>query len=302
MSGRRWTRCVRIGVPVVVGLALSACGAEPAPSGGPAPFGAVEVPLIGEPVGTATKHELDVAAALPVPADDRPASAVDVAAPAVAAPEVAVPAVAPGPAPQDLDQPAIWPASDVVFATPEEAAADFVSNVLISDGDPALGEFQQGDARSGEIAVLFTGETGELDPPMQRGTLLLRRIGPTDGWYVIAATSDGATIDTPSALGDVTAGRLTVAGAGRGFESTLVVSAFPPGDNTALFDRQIGAGGVYADLEPYSVELDLSGAPPGDVVVILVHGGTGLGSDPSTFAAIPIVIAAAPSPTIPPTK
>jgi hypothetical protein len=248
----------------VVGLALSSCGADPAPS--------AESPEL-EAVG--------------------PGSDV---------PERARPEIVPRPQQQALDQPAIWPAADVVFATPEEAAADFVSAVLISEGDPALGEFQQGDARSGEIAVLFPGESGELDPPVERGVLLLRQIGPTDGWYVIAATSDGAVIDTPSASQAVPAGAVTVSGEGEGFEGTLVVSAFPPGDAAATFDLQIGAGGAFAGPEPYSVELDLSGAADGDVVVILVRGDSGLGNDPSTFAAIPIVITSAPTETLPPTK
>ena len=296
MGDRRWTRFGRIGVVVVAGLALSACGTDPAPSAEQPQLEALEIPPIGDPTGTETTHGFDIAAdaATPVPqqADDRLAPAVEVAGPAVAA----------VPERQELDQPAIWPAADVVFATPEEAAADFVSAVLISEGDPALGEFQQGDARSGEIAVLFAGETGDLDPPLEKGVLLLRQIGPTDGWYVIAATSDGAAIDTPSALEEVPAGTVTVSGEGRGFEGTLAVSAFPPGDDAATFDLQIGAGGAFADLEPYSVELDLSGTASGEVVVILVHGDTGLGNDPSTFAAIPIVIASTPSATIPPTK
>ena len=212
MGDRRWTRFGRIWVVGVVGLALSACGPDSAPSAEPPQLEALEIPATGDPTGTETTDEFDIAAdaatALPEQADDRPAPAV----------EVAVPEVAPAPERQDLDQPAIWPAADVVFATPEEAAADFVSAVLISEGDPAFGEIQQGDARSGEIAVLFAGETGDLDPPLEKGVLLLRQIGPTNGWYVIAATSDGAMIDTPSALEEIPAGPATVSGEGRGFE------------------------------------------------------------------------------------
>lgn len=261
----------------VVGLVLSACGAEPDPS--------AALPQVDE---------------RPAPAIERPQpETAPEAAPAIERPQPSVAAV---PAQQALDQPAIWPAADVVFATPEEAAADFVAAVLISEGDPVLGEFQAGDARSGEIAVLFAGESGDLDPPLESGILLLRQIGPTDGWYVIAATSDGVVIDAPSAGSEVAAGPVTVSGQGRGFEGTLVVSAFPPGSDADPLDLQIGAGGALGDLEPYSVDLDLSGAAPGDVVVILVRGDTGLGSDPSTFAAIPIVIASAPSPSLPPTK
>ena len=266
MSDRRGARFGHLWALGAVGLTLSACGAAPEPSAESPRLESVELPPV-----------LDLA-------------------------DTARPDVAPRPEQQDLDQPAIWPAADVVFATPEEAAADFVSAVLISEGDPVLGEFQQGDARSGEITVLFAGETGDLDPPLEQGILFLRQIGPTDGWFVIAAASDGAVIDAPSALDEVPAGTVTVSGEGRGFEGTLAVSAFPPGDDAASFDVQIGAGGAFDDLEPYSVELDLSGAADGQVVVILVRGDTGLGSDPSSFAALPIVIESAPSATIPPTK
>lgn len=73
-------------------------------------------------------------------------------------------------------------------------------------------------------------------------SLLLRQIGPTEGWSVIAATSDGAMVDISSAVEEVPAGTVTVSGAGRGFESTLAVSAFPPTAAAATFDLQIGAG------------------------------------------------------------
>jgi hypothetical protein len=260
-----WMPAMAVGAVVSAGLA--SCGVDSTSSDELPQTDAVELPTVGAP-GDAS------AASAGVPAPGR----------------------------QELAQPAVWPAPDVVFATPEEAAADFVSNVLVSEGDPVLGEFQQGDARSGEIAVLFAGEDGDLDPPQERGLLLLRRIGPTDGWYVIAATSEGATIDGPSALEEVAAATLTVSGEGRGFEGTIVVSAFPPGDDEAAFDLAIAAGGASADLEPYRADLDLSGASVGDAVVILVRGDTGLGSDPGTFAAIPIVIGAPPPVTVPATK
>lgn len=284
---------VEFGVVGFVVVALAACGVDPGPTAEPSQLGSAERAAVGDPPATATARATDIVtrgalAPLERVEPRRTPSADTLATDATRRPTV-----------EQLDQPAIWPAPDVVFDTPEEAAADFVSSVLISEGDPVLGEFQQGDARSGEIAVLFAGEAGDLDPPIESGILSLRRIGPTDGWYVIAASSDGVVIDTPSALAEVPAGSLTVAGEGRGFEGTLVVSAFPPGDNDAELDQQVGAGGALDELEPYSVELDLTGAADGDVVVILVHGDSGLGSDPSTFSAIPVVVAPA---TLPPSK
>jgi hypothetical protein len=189
---------------------------------------------------------------------------------------------------EKLQQPAIWPAPDVAFATPEEAAADFVAQVL--GVPPVLGEFQRGDTRSGEIEVLFPGEGG-ADTPTPRGLLLLRQIEPRDDWFVIAAVSEHALISSPEGLAVVAAGPLTVEGMGRGFEGTVVVSAFVVGSAEVVLDSQITQGGAFADSEPFVVTLDLSAAEPGDVVVLLVRGDVGLDTDPGDFSAIPVVIA-----------
>jgi hypothetical protein len=184
-----------------------------------------------------------------------------------------------------LDQPAIWPAADVVLPTPEAAAADFVEAVL---GVPAvLGEYQAGDARSGEIEVFSPGE----QTPVSRSRLLVRQLGPDDGWYVIGAVSPDATISTPETNAEVAAGPLTVAGAARGFETTVVVTAFSSGDADAVLDEVVTSGGAFATPEPYTVTVDLARASPGDVVALLVRGDTGLETDPGPFAAIPVVIA-----------
>jgi hypothetical protein len=186
-----------------------------------------------------------------------------------------------------LGQPAVWPAADVVFATPEEAAADFVARVL--GVPPTLGEFQQDDLRSGEIEVFSPGE-GEGAGLSRRGLLLLRQLGPDDSWFVIGAANEHATIASPEAMAVVPAGPLVVQGVARGFEATVKVSAFIAGDASAVLDMELTMGGAYTD-EPYSVTLDLSGASPGDVVALLVRGDTALETDPGDFEVIPIVIA-----------
>jgi hypothetical protein len=191
-------------------------------------------------------------------------------------------------APAGLEQPAIWPAADVVFATPEEAAEDFVQEVL--GVPPTLGELRQGDARSGELDVLSPGE-GASPTSVVRSTLLLRQLGPGDGWFVIGAQNDNALITTPASQGEVPAGPVTVSGRARGFEANVVVSAFVGGDAATELDEEVTTGGALETPEPFTVTLDLSGAEPGDVVGLLVRGGTGLETDPGDFGAIPVVIA-----------
>lgn len=186
-----------------------------------------------------------------------------------------------------LEQPAIWPAADVVFTTPTAAAEDFVTTAL---GVPAdLGEFMQGDSRSGEIEVYFPGE-GANATRVLRGLLLLRQLGPDSGWFVLAAVNTNAAITAPDSMAEVPAGPLTVEGVGRGFEATVIVEAFVAGRDT-LLDQVVTSGGSFETPEPFTVTVDLSGAQPGDVVGLLVRGGVGLETDPGDFGAIPVVIA-----------
>ena len=91
-------------------------------------------------------------------------------------------------------------------------------------------------------------------------------------------------------MATVPAGLLTVEGVGTGFEATIVVSAFQAGEAGNEFDREVAMAGNFGEVLPYSVTLDLSSAQPGDIVVLLVNGGTGLETDPGDFGAIPVVI------------
>jgi len=187
-----------------------------------------------------------------------------------------------------LEHAAIWPGVDVVFETPEDAASDFVTVVL--GVEPVLGEFRQLDPRSGEIEIRSDADSppGTTSP---RALLHLAQLRPTDGWYVVRATSDGASISDPVGGDDVSPAPLTIAGEGRGFESTLNVRAFIAGAEISDLDLVIAAGGAFGQTEPYSATVDLSEASPGDVITILVRGDTGLSEDPGEFAAVAVVIA-----------
>lgn len=189
-------------------------------------------------------------------------------------------------APSTEMQPAIWPAVDVVFTTPEAAATDFLANVF-GDG-PTLGEFMAGDSRSGEFEVFATAEGAQIG--QARSVLFMRQLGPDDGWFLVAAGSDVATITKPTSTANVPAGLLTVEGLGTGFEATIVVSAFVTGQPDNELDREVAMAGNLGEALPYTVSLDLSAATQGDVVVLLIRGGTGLETDPGDFGAIPVII------------
>lgn len=191
--------------------------------------------------------------------------------------------IPPTTAPAVLEQPAIWPAVDVVFDDPEVAAADFVAAVL---GVPiALGDFMAADSRSGEITV-----SCDLCNGTPRGRLLMRRLGPTNGWFVTAIVNDLTTIASPVQAGTVAAGPLEVAGTAIGFEANVSITAYVAGDETRVLDRVTVMAGMMGEPGPFSVTLDLSEASAGDLVMILVRGGVGLETDPGDLAAIAVVI------------
>jgi hypothetical protein len=171
------------------------------------------------------------------------------------------------------------------MTSPVEAAREFVEQVL---GVPAeLGEFRQGDQRSGEIEVYVSTEGGAVSPVRwPRAVLFLRQLGPSDGWFVIGAANEHVTIEQPDVGATLTPGRVIVEGVGRGFEATLVITAFLQGRAEPL-DQQVTFAGSLDIAQPYRVELDLSDAPPGAVVAVLVRGGVGLETDPGEFTVVP---------------
>ncbi len=183
------------------------------------------------------------------------------------------------------EQPAVWPAAGTVMTTPEQAATAFVASAI--GVTPRLGDFMAGDSRSGEVELIFGGENGTAT--ITRSVLLLRQLGPDDGWFVIAATNPAASITTPVAGATVPAGPLEVRGLGRGFEGTVLVEAFRPGQAEPL-DRKIVQGGSMETAEPFTATLDLSGATPGETIAIVVNGGTGHELDPGELGAIPVVV------------
>lgn len=224
------------------------------------------------------------------PASSAPASSAAATTEPITTPpsSTAAPSTAPVTSlPNGLEQPAIWPAADIAFATPEQAAEDFVAQVL--GVPPELGEFMAGDNRSGEIEVFSPGEGGP-GSRVVRSLLLLRRLGPDGGWFVTAAIADGVTITEPEQGATLPAGEFRVSGLGRGFEATIIVKAVAAGDPTPLVEPVIAAGGALETPEPYAATLDLSDIATGTTVMILVRGDTGLETDPGEFSAIAVTV------------
>lgn len=209
------------------------------------------------------------------PTTTQPASTVPVS--------TSEPAATTTPQSPTLEQLALWPNASEVFDSARAVAEDFVVQVL--GVPPELGDFMAGDSRSGEIEVFSPG-----DPPSGRGLLLLRQLGPANGWFVIGTINDNALITTPVAGQSVQPGPLIVQGLAEGFEATVIVEAFIAGRAEPVLDRKVTYAGNLGVVGPFEVTLDLSAAQPGDIVLILVRGGVGLETDPGEFGAIAVVI------------
>ena len=251
-------------VLAIVGASLVACGSDETSS-----------PTTTEPAAATTTPATTVNPTTP---DAPSTTAVPTTTPATTAPATTTTV------PADDRTPGLWPPDGA--ETPEEAVSAFVRDLLYAQiVDPNIGEFRAGDARSGEIDVF-----GPDEAPGLRATAFVRQLPPDDAWFVIGAASVGVEITSPTTGATVPARLLQLEGRGRGFESTIAVSALLSDAEATELDLAIGAGGPFGELQPFDVMLDLSDAPPGDTVILLARGDTGLGEDPGEFTAIAVVI------------
>jgi hypothetical protein len=202
------------------------------------------------------------------------------------------PATSTATTPQTMFDNALWPdpADATEDATPRAVARSFVED-FVGMRKPALGEFQQGDARSGEVPVLLRGEDGTVQEDRVIATIALRQL---DGarWFVIAAFSDDVELTQPSAAeGEpmpAIASPVRVAGNGAGFEGNVVLRVHAAFDPEAIAEEPVTAGS--ATPEPFSADLAFE-RPASATGAIVARAGGGLaGTTP--FAAIGVRFAA----------
>jgi hypothetical protein len=137
----------------------------------------------------------------------------------------------------------VWPepGSSTTYDDGTAAARGFAVD-LVGFQDPLLGEFQQGDSRSGEVEVkaLTTGPVT---------TVMVRQMSD-DHWYVIGAATDDIQVDTPVA-GTAIDNPLQTTGQARAFEGNVQVRVFERGNATPLGQGNVtGSGGP--ELGPFT--------------------------------------------------
>jgi Immunoglobulin-like domain of bacterial spore germination len=114
---------------------------------------------------------------------------------------------------------AVWPttASGIRYDGPVAVARAFALNYL-HFVNPLVGQFQQGDARSGEVPIRTTVEGTALGPVT---TVIVRQI---DGaWWVLGAATPNITLTQPATLATISS-PVRLRGTSTAFEATVNVS------------------------------------------------------------------------------
>ena len=144
---------------------------------------------------------------------------------------------------------AVFPdgASGTRYDEPRAAARAFAVD-FVGFTDPIIGEFMQGDSRSGEVEVR----------PVSNGpatTVLVRQLGTDGSWWVLGSVTANITPDTPGP-GDAVTSPVTVTGTALAFEGTVNVEVRQDGTREPLGTGFVTGGGDVA--RPFSGQVDFS--------------------------------------------
>jgi hypothetical protein len=132
------------------------------------------------------------------------------------------------------------------FDDPVAATLSFVTE-LVGFTDPLVGEFAQGDTRSGEVEVRSTP-----DGPVT--TVAVRQLGEADTWWVVAADTDEIVIEQPG-VAQAVSSPVAVSGRASAFEGTVEVRLHQDGQLDPLATG-VFTGGATGELQPYEGELE----------------------------------------------
>lgn len=165
----------------------------------------------------------------------------------------------------DPDQPVFPdPTTSRRFDDPVAAATAFATD-LVGFSDPVVGEFAQGDSRSGEVEVRGFAAGAP--------TIVLLRQLEDDTWFVIAATTDSIQLSSPAPR-DTIASPQALVGMAYAFEGTVGVRLYVDGTQEPIADTFVtGRGdGVLGAFEGDLEFTNSSGATHG-VLVLTSEGG-----------------------------
>lgn len=150
------------------------------------------------------------------------------------------------------------PMLDERFDDPVAAATAFA--VALGFVAPVVGPLLEGDSRSGEVEVRPTAE-GPVT------TVLVRRLPPTEHWWVIGSATPAILVEEPAGL-DVVTSPLHLRGSSTAFEATVSVELRQDGSSPPLLVGWV-MGGSMGEMGPFDAELayELPSAEAGTLVL-----------------------------------
>lgn len=163
------------------------------------------------------------------------------------------------PAEPDLSS-AIWPFADSAetFTEPTEAARGFATDYLGFTA-PVVGDFQQGDSRSGEVPV-----RPEASGPVT--TILVRQLAG-DAWYVLGAATPEIVLTEPAASSAIVS-PVRLQGSALAFEGNLAVEVRQDGTVEPLGEGFVTGGGDVMRPFDGSVSFDAATEDAGAIVLV----------------------------------
>ncbi len=154
----------------------------------------------------------------------------------------------------------VWPPADgsVTYDDPVAAATGFATE-LVGFTDPVVGEFQQGDSRSGEVAV-----QAAANGPVT--TVLVRQLGDDGSWSVLGAATEQIVPTTP-APGTAITSPVQLAGTSTAFEGTVQVAVHPRAAGDPLGTGFV-TGGSMGEMGPFDSTLEFAEPTTADGAVV----------------------------------
>lgn len=157
---------------------------------------------------------------------------------------------------------AVWPGASTSqrFDDPAAAARSFAVDLAGFPDDTIVGDFEEGDSRSGEVEVRAT-ERGPVT------TVLVRQLGDDGSWWVIGASTANIELNAPSPGGTVSS-PLELSGRARAFEGTIEVEVRADGQLEPI-GGTFATGGSDA-MRAFDTEVEFS-APGVDSGVLILR-------------------------------
>ncbi len=222
-----------------------------------------------ESAATTDVATADVAATVATTTDTEPAATTQPVASTDAPVETTPGTVAPEPtstAVPDSDEvaarDAIWPwvETSTRFAEPIDAVESFAIDYL-GFTDPAVGEFQAGDNRSGEVEL----RVGDVGPWT---VVFVRQLTADDSWWVLGAVSENIAVDEPE-QGEVVESPLNISGSASAFEGTVDVELRADGNGEPIYVGFVTGSGA-PERGPFSDTIEFTSPGSGGGALVLL--------------------------------